>query len=54
MKYVKTIDLSAKLEGKRYSSISFTSSVSGMKKIYGWDKAHEIFRSGNFIYAIWG
>lgn len=54
MKYVKTKDLPKKLEGKSYASISCTGSVRGMKKLYGWDKAREIFQSGNYIYAIWG
>lgn len=54
MKYVKTKNLPEKLNGKRYSSISCTGSIRGMKKLYGWDKAQEIFRSGSFIYAIWG
>lgn len=54
MEYVKVKDLKKRLEGKGYSSISCTGSVRGMKKQYGWDKAQEIFRSGKFIYAIWG
>lgn len=54
MEYVKTKDLQKRLEGKKYSSISHTGSVRGMKKLYGWNKAQEIFRSGNYIYAIWG
>ena len=54
MEYVKVKDLQKRLEGKQYASISCTGSVRGMKKQYGWDKAQEVFRSGNFIYAIWG
>lgn len=54
MEYVKTKDLQKRLEGKGYSSISCTGSVRGMKKQFGWDKAQEIFRSGNFIYAVFG
>lgn len=54
MKYVKAKDLQKRLEGKSYSSISCTGSVRGMKKQFSWDKAQEIFRSGKYIYAIWG
>lgn len=53
MEYVKVKDLPKRLEGKKYASISRTGSVRGMKKLYGWDKTQEIFRSGDFIYAIW-
>lgn len=53
MEYVKVKDLPKRLEGKSYASISCTGSLRGMKKLYGWDKAQEIFRSGDFIYAIW-
>ena len=54
MEYVKAKDLQNRLEGKSYASISCTGSVRGMKKQFGWDKAKEIFRSGNFIYAVFG
>lgn len=52
-KYISTKEIKSYLNGKSYSSIHKTGSVIGMKKQFGWDKAHEIVYSGNFIYAIW-
>jgi len=53
MKYIKTSDIENYLKGKQYSSIHVTGTIYGQKKLYGWDKAREIVKSGNFYYAIW-
>lgn len=52
-KYISTKNIKSYLYGKTYSSIHRTGSVRGMKKLFGWNKASEIIRSGNYIYAIW-
>lgn len=51
-KYISTKNIKSYLYGKTYSSIHITGSVRGMKKLFGWNKASEIIRSGNYIYAI--
>lgn len=53
MKYIKTKDIITYINGRKYTSISITGSIKGMKKLYGWDKAVEIVKSGKFYYAIW-
>ena len=53
-KYIPVKEIKNYLKDKSYTSISKTGSVKGMKRNYGWDKAQEIVRSGQFIYAIWG
>jgi len=53
LKYVPVAQRDAYLQGKQYASISCTGSLHGMKKRYGWDKAKEIFKSGNYYYAVW-
>lgn len=53
-KYIPVKQIDKYLKGKSYSSISKTGSLTGMKKLYGWDKAQEIVYSGKYIYAIWG
>lgn len=53
-KYIPVKKIDIYLQGKSYSSISKTGSLTGMKKLYGWDKAQEIIYSGKYIYAIWG
>lgn len=54
MKYVSVKKIDEYLKGKSYASIHKTGSLAGMKLLYGWDKAREIIRSGQYIYAIWG
>lgn len=51
-KYISVKKINDYLNGKSYNSIHKTGSVSGMKKLYGWNKAKEIIYSGQFIYAI--
>lgn len=53
MKYVRVNDLQAYINGRKHSSISCTSSLRAMKLLHGWDKASEIIRSGNAVYALW-
>lgn len=53
MKYISTKEISSYLSDKSYTSCSITGSLKGMKKLYGWDKATEIVRSGNYYYCIW-
>ena len=53
-KYISVKEIKDYLKDKSYTSIHKTGSVMGMKRNYGWDKAQEIVRSGQFIYAIWG
>lgn len=52
MKYIRQTDIIAYLNDKNYSSISITGSIKGMKKLYGWNKAKEIIKSGSYYYAI--
>ena len=54
MKYIKRREIVSYLKDKDYCSISYTGSIIGMKKFYGWNKAIEIIRSGYCYYAIWG
>ena len=53
MKYLSIKHINSYLENKSYASIYANGSVKGMKKLFGWDKAKEIIKSGNYIYAIW-
>ena len=53
LKYVPVAELARHLAGKQYASISCTGSLRGMKKLFGWNKAREIFKSGNYYYAVW-
>ena len=53
MKYISTKEIAVYLNGKSYASISTTGSLKGMKELYGWDKASEIVKSGNYYYCIW-
>ena len=53
-KYIPVKEIKGYLKGKSYTSIQKAGSVKGMKRDFGWDKAQEIVRSGQFIYAIWG
>lgn len=53
MKYIKTKEITNYINGRAFSVISITGSIKGMKKLYRWDKATEIVRSGKFYYAIW-
>ena len=53
MKYLSVKHIDSYLENKSYASIYANGSVKGMKKLFGWDKAKEIIKSGNYIYAIW-
>lgn len=53
MKYISTKKITDYLKDKSYTSISITGSLKGMKTKYGWDKATEIVRSGNYYYCIW-
>lgn len=53
MKYIKTSAIKAYIAGRKYSSISVSGSLLGMKKLYGWDKAREIIKSGSYYYCIW-
>lgn len=53
MKYISTKKIDTFLTGKSYSSCGPNGSVIGMKKLYGWNKAKEIVRSGQYCYAIW-
>lgn len=53
MKYIKTKDIVTYINGRNYGSISITGSIKGMKKLYGWNTASEIVKSGQFYYAIW-
>lgn len=52
-KYISIKNIGNYLNGKSYTSIHKTGSVTGMKRYYGWDKAKEIIYSGQYIYAIW-
>lgn len=54
MKYIKVSDRAIYLKDKEYCSISITGSLKGMKKMYGWNKAKEVFRSGNYYFCVWG
>lgn len=49
MKYIKVKEINSYIGNRKYCSIS----VIGMKKLYGWDKASEIVRSGSYYYCIW-
>lgn len=51
-KYISVKNINDYLKDKSYNSIHKTGSVSGMKKLYGWNNAKEIIYSGQFIYAI--
>lgn len=53
LKYIPVAQRDTYLNGKRYASISCTGSLHGMKKLFGWDKASEIFKSGQYYYAVW-
>ena len=53
-KYIPVKEIKDYLKDKSYASIHKTGPVKGMKLYYGWDKAQEIVRSGQFIYAISG
>ena len=53
-KYITVKEIKDYIKDKSYISINKTGSVKGMKRNFGWDKAQEIVRSGQFIYAIWG
>ena len=53
LKYIPVKQRAAYLAGKQYASISCTGSLHGMKKLFGWNKAREIFKSGNYYYAVW-
>lgn len=52
MNYIKKSNLEKHINGRTYSAIHYTGSVRGMKQLYGWDKATEIFRCGQYIYAL--
>ena len=54
MKYLSIKHIDSYLENKSYASIYANGSVKGMKKLFGWDKAKEIIKSGNYIYALSG
>lgn len=53
-KYIPVKEIDNYLKDKKYSSIHCTDSIRGMKRDYGWDRAQEIVKSGQYIYAIWG
>lgn len=53
MRYIKQNELPSFLVGRKYSSISNTGSIKGMKKLYGWDKAIEIVKTANNYIALW-
>lgn len=53
LKYIPVKQRDAYLAGKQYASISCTGSLHGMKKLFGWNKAKEIFKSCNYYYAVW-
>ena len=53
MEYVKKQKLIYYLQQcERYESIAATGSIRGMKKLYGWNKAYKIFKSGKYYYAL--
>lgn len=53
-KYISIKNIGNYLNGKSYTSIHKTGSVTGMKRYYGWDKAKEIVYSGQYIYTLYG
>ena len=48
-KYIPVKEIKDYLKDKSYTSIHKKGSVKGMKRDFGWDKAQEIVRSGQFI-----
>lgn len=53
MKYIKVKEINSYIGNRKYCSTSVTGSLIGMKKLYGWDQASEIVRSGSYYYCIW-
>lgn len=53
MKYIKKENIKSYINNRTYASIDITGSIIGMKKLFNWNTAQEIIRSGSCYYAIW-